>query len=76
MSFGNVWTVFQVIVIPMPKNDYGYYIHANNDISNGYFIDVTCDVTVELFRKKFQISSPIKGILTTSDRHSDGNIPL
>lgn len=62
----------------MLQDNYAYYVHRTNDINKGYFIDVSEPEKVEAFRKEFNITEPVRHILTTHGHldHSGANVGL
>ena len=65
-----------VIVIPMETDNFCYYIHRQDNIQNGIFIDVSEEDKLEAFKTEFGINT-VTSIYTTHKHfdHSDGNLP-
>ena len=65
-----------VIVIPMMDDNFCYYIHRQDNIQNGVFIDVAEEEVAYEFLREFGITS-MTNVYTTHKHfdHSDGNLP-
>ena len=59
-------------------DNYCYYIHATDDIEQGYFVDVAKYDKLVKFRNDFGIKEPVTNILTTHKHfdHAGGNLKV
>lgn len=63
-------TNFSVIIIPMKKGQFCYYIHPTNNINGGYYVDPGDKEIIMKHRADFKIKKDINCIITT-DSHED-----
>eukprot|EP00347_Sterkiella_histriomuscorum_P010469 403376163 len=66
-----------VFVIPMLQDNFCYYVHRPEDLTKGFFVDVSQPQVLQQFMHKFGISKPTH-IFTTHKHHdhSGGNADI